>query len=755
MPTLATILIAGFSLAVATAWLRYHVFATGDHWLWIGFPLIVYGVLASGSIFLLSRSKKPFQISPLSFLVALIATSLVIFDAQVFLRPAFLTGMPLSPGLDFIAANISFGKFLLAILALYGTLSLVLILTGNYLLRISTVLGRLPTDRPGILFALRFITGLGAWTGFLIFFHWLGLLNARSIIFTILALSFIERRRLIEIGKWCLKKIPGTTLSDSFAIFLATILLFLVVFNIAETIRPMPIGYDDMTHYMNRVALMTERQSLLDGASRYNFELLAAGIGIAIGESSQSMLSLSFGAYGLLIGTLFVFLFARELISARAGLIAASLFLSIPMGPALAILETKPDSLLLPIAIAIAWLLAEADRTKNRIFAYFACFSFGLAIGTKLTGAIFAPGIVLGCLFVAWRSQLSWTETLRAAFFSCVFFALGLGPWFLHGQLNQAKVYLHPHTETTFSEDLSQELWGGGQKCSFLGQTEDMLRFDPEPGWNLREIVTAPWHMTMNRYVSLFATEFGFLFLAILPFGFLAFFRKDSRESMRKSGSLAIIFVTLTGATLLWGMYAEHIVWYLFPLLPLGTLLIAWIFEKLCTNQSLRWLLMLLIIASLIGNSLVRMKFGSSEPRLRYSAGAISTPQYTEAVFPGYGASMEILNLDPESRILVTGSRHWYGIRDNDRRAHMDTHLEAFSCLLNRYGADGTLATLQRLDVRYILFSKSLLSEYESTSRPTFTKKIREFVEFSQTHLQIVWGSSSHMIYQIPGSADR
>ena len=116
---------------------------------------------------------------------------------------------------------------------------------------------------------------------------------------------------------------------------------------------------------------------------------------------------------------------------------------------------------------------------------------------------------------------------------------------------------------------------------------------------------------------------------------------------------------------------------------------------------------------------------------------------------------MEILNLDPESRILVTGSRHWYGIRDNDRRAHMDTHLEAFSCLLNRYGADGMLAALQRLNVRYILFSKSLLSEYESTSRPTFTKKIREFVEFSQTHLQIVWGSSSHMIYQIPGSADR
>lgn len=745
------LLLSGFSIAVANFWFRYHILATGDYWLFIAFPLAVYGVIAGGAIFLFWRSKNPPRLSPALWFVMLVLTLLIIFESQTFLRPLFLTGTLLLAPDEILVASLSFGKTALSILTLFITLTLLFVSTGSLILRLTHLSRQILAAGAALRFALQFIVGIGIWIAILILCHWVGLLSTRPIIFIAATILIAEHRYLIEIGRWCMKKAECPALQNPFNIIVSLLLLFIVAFNIVETIRPIPTGYDDMTHYMNRVTLITERQSLLDrGGGQYAFELLAAGISIVTDTPGQQMFALSFAAYGLLIGTLFIFLFGREFFGFRAGLVAAATFLSIPMGPALAILETKPDSLLLPLSVSLVWLLLEAERSKNLVFFYFACFSFGLAISTKLTGAIFLPGLAIGFLLIVWNGQPHWPRMLRSALLSGFFFALAFAPWFLNDELREAKAYLRPNTSTTLTQDLEKELWGSGQKCSFLGQNEDMLRFDPEPGWNPKEALTAPWHLTMNRYVSLFATEFGFLYLALIPFGLFVFFRAPREWLTQTSRPVILLIVTIVGAIALWGMYAEHVAWYLYPIFPLLSLLIAAIFEHYQKHQGLHWLFVILIILGLFGNTLVRMKFGSSEPRLRYAAGALSVDEYAEAVFPGYPISMQILNLYPEARILVTGSRHWYGIRDNDQRAHLDTHLEAFSCLLNRHGPDGTIAVLRQLGIRYVFFSKSLMSEYDGTSRPTFTKKIREFVEFSRTHLRIEWGSASHMIYRVP-----
>lgn len=744
------LLLSGFSLATASTWLHYHIFNTGDYWFWLAFPLAVYTVIASGAGFLWSRSRTPLRLSPLSVFILLVLTLFLIFESQTFLRPMFLTGTPLLATQGILAANLSFGKMVFSVLALFTTLTILFMTTGRQMLRITRLSRHISIASPILRFGLHFIAGIGTWVGLLILYHWIGFLSPRPILFTALVILLLEHHSLLEIGQWFLRKMESSSLQNPFNALVGLLLLFLVAFNIAETIRPIPTGYDDMTHYMNRVTLMTERQSLLDRDLYYDFELLAAGIGIATGESGQQLFSLSFGVYGLLIGTLFIFLLGREHFGCRAGLVAATIFLSMPMGPALALFETKPDSLLLPIAVALVWFLLEAERSKHPPFFYFACFSFGLVISTKLTGAVLLPGIVVGFLFIIWKNQPRWIHMIRIALLGSMFYVLAFVPWLLHSEFEQVKAYLRPATNVALTEDMERELWGNDQKCSFLGQTEDLLRFDPERGWGLTEIFVAPWHFTMNRHVSLFATEFGFLFLAILPFGLLVSFRTLRKWLTPASRPVTLLAVTALGAILLWGVYAEHIAWYLYPVLALLALLVAIIFEYSQRYRSLHWLLAVLIIAGLFGNTLVRMKFGSSEPRLRYAAGAISADEYAESVFPGYPISMQILNLYPEARILVTGSRHWYGIRDNDTRAYMDMHLEAFSCLLNRYGPDGTLAALQRLDIRYLFFSKSLLSEIDGTSRPTFSKKIRELVEFSRTHLRIEWGSASHIIYRIP-----
>ncbi len=750
MPYPLLFLLSGLSMVVASYWFRYHI-ATGDHWLWITFPLVVYSVIAGGVLALWSRSKDMPRLSPLSLFLCLVGAVFIVFDSQTFLRPTFLTGTPLFTDSSIMAANLAFGKLVFSILALFIALTVLFVSTGSLMLRITRFSRHIATAESALRFVLQWIVGIGTWVGILILFHWIGLLGARPILFLIAIILLTERHRLIEVGRRCLNTTEYPALQKPFNIVVSALLLFLFAFNIVEAIRPIPTGYDDMTHYMNRVSLITERLTLPDGALHYNFELLAAGISIVTGESEEQMFALSLGVYGLLIGTLFTFLFGRARFGFQTGLVAATTFLSLPMGPALALLETKPDSLLLPLTIALVWFLVEAVRIRHLPYFYFACFTFGLALGTKLTGAIFLPALILGFIVITWRHPIPWIPMLRVGVRSLFFFVLALAPWLIHAELGKVETALHPDTSTTLSEDLTTELWGSGEKCSYLGQTEDMLRFDPEPGWDLKETVMAPWHLTMNRYVSLFATEFGFLYLALLPFGLLFVPFQSSRALLAEiMKPAAFIVVTAIGAIILWGIYAEHIVWYLYPVFPLFSILITLVFAYSHNYRMLTWFLAALFIVGLMGNTAVRMKFGSSEPRLRYAAGVISGATYTESVFPGYRISMEVLNLYPDARIFVTGSRHWYGIENSDTRAYMDTHLEAFSCLLNRHGPDGMLAALQRLDVRYILFSKSLLSELDGKARPTFSKKIRDFVEFSRTHLRVEWGSASHIIYRVP-----
>jgi hypothetical protein len=134
---LLTLILSGFSLAVANSWFRYHILATGDHWFWIAFPLIAYSVVAGGVVFLWSRSKAPLRISPLFSLALLIAALFIIFNTQVFLRPMFLTGTPLLAGRGMLAANLAFGKMAVSILALFCSLTLLFVSTGGLTVRLA------------------------------------------------------------------------------------------------------------------------------------------------------------------------------------------------------------------------------------------------------------------------------------------------------------------------------------------------------------------------------------------------------------------------------------------------------------------------------------------------------------------------------------------------------------------------------------------------------------------------------------------
>lgn len=744
-----TLFLSGFAIAATAVWLRIH-FGTSDPWLYIAFPLLAWSLVATPIVWFLRQRTTPISLRPITLLGMVTIACLIDWNAATTLRPIFFPERVFDISHPFLAANVHFSGQLLATLLVLLITSLVLSLSGRLGLRVLRIQSYFTETKPPLQFVISLLVGLTFWCAFILGLSWIGMLVAPAIWFGIALVLWLTRVKLIELLTWMIQPIHWLPPRAGFTIVLCFGVLYLVALNLNETLRPAPTGFDDMTHYMNRVQLMTERQTILPVPmlSPLVFETIATSISIATTEVSQRF-ALTLGTFGLFLGVFIIFVLTRQYLGTSAALLASLITLTLPLGPALTFLETKPDSLLTPVVAALAWLLIEYWRTRKLKYFLLAIFTLGLALTIKLTAIIFLPGVITVFVLVAGHDFMPLKTFLASVGLAFLAFAAPLVPWYLHAQFSALTEYYSP-SQLTLSNALATTL--PGQTCSFSGQTEDMLRFDPTPGLSGHEIIVLPWTLTMNQ-AGLFATEVGPIFLALLPFTLLLWRRTRWRDAWDESSALFSVLTLLSlSAAMIWTMYGERVTWYLYPVFPLLAVLVAALTTqiRMMANRPLVLLCLTLIAVGSLGSTLVRMKFSHAPALLGYAAGSVAATDYLEASFNGYEEAMRILNRDPEARIIVFGSRFWYGITDNDRRALLDTYLEHFACLLATHGPDDLLTQLRNLDIRYILFSKSMLAENASNYRPTYIKKVRAFVDWSATHLRVVWGSPSHIIYSVP-----
>lgn len=753
---LPIVLFLGFSIAVTTAWFRHHLFVLPDDWVKIGFPLAAYALLVAGlALWLLIKKRTAsFRLPRFALPLAIFGLAVFIFNTQSFLLGLIPGYAPVLPFGSWTEANLSFAAKLGALGLVFALLTLGFSATGNLIIR--RIKGFETGNAYG--FLIRLTIGMSLWIGFLVLFGTLDILGPAAIWTTLIVILIRERRFLGSCVRWL--RITDEWRFDPKhpLVFVSLIILFLFALNLSEAVRPDPVGYDDMTWYMNRANLMAEKEALVAGGNPYPFELLAAGIRIASGDDSM-FLALSLGVYGLFFGIVTLYCLGRFFFGERAGVIAAAILFSLPMGPALALAETKPDAILLPVATLFFWSLLRWLRMKNSEDVYFSAFLLGLAISIKLTAAFFIAPVLLALMLAFADQRSQFIRPFRHTLFAAIFFLLPLAPWAGYGFSTRAPGQSAPLFQVlssfpdrsipTLHQDMSALL--GGTSCTGTAAREDFARFEKGERSTISRYFFLPWDLTMNLMVTSFATEIGFLFLAILPilalWGF-SLIRKEKRTLFSRPTAQLMLFAV--GYFLLWTVFAKFIPWYGYPGLAILALLVAQSIEYARPKVFLFRFFIALLMLGLVGNTLVRMKFSGTPERLRYAAGAISAEEFLDTTFPGLFTLKSGINRDPETRFYLTGSRLWYAFDDNQRRGYSDGHLDAFNCLLETYGPEGTMERLRGLQIRYFFFSRTLLQELGSEESNTFQTKVRRFTDFAGKHLRVVWGSRDYMLFELP-----
>lgn len=756
------ILLLGFSGAVIAVWFRHHFVMLPDNQLSIGLPFFLASSLVALVLFFCFQysRKHPslsFHFRPVFILPVVFLLSATIFNTQAFLRGLIFTDGPLIPLVSWVSANLSFAAKFGSVILTYVFLTIAFFSAGNLLFR--TILRHPIQDQHSVYgIALRIIAGMFLWSTLLLGLGMLGGLPDWIIWISFSLLVIWEHRAVTTLfrqmfnvtGKWQ----PHFRSAEPYLLALGC---FLVAFTLTQSLKPHPTGYDDMTHYMDRVHIVSERGEIIAGGRPYPFEILAAAIRIASGNDTL-LLAMSLGTYCLFFGTFVLYGFGQAVFSRRTGVLSAIILLSLPIGAALAIREVKPDPLLFAVSAMVLWSLIRSVAEKKLIFWHSALGLFSFAVIIKLTALFLVAPLAITATLIA-HQRRAFDITWRSLIMMIIIGLIPLLPWISYGltthpvssAINSFEALISSESTDEYKKlrnEVTTYVWRNS--CLATGAAEDFSRFVPARG-PIERWLKLPWDTTMNVHIGSFATEIGFLFLALLPWYF----------AIRQNGTVSPnppwherprpqIALFALGYFLLWAVLGEGVFWYAYPGLSLLILLVVELREKVHFSRILFMYFWIVLALGLIGNTLVQMKLKGERAQVLFAGNELSADEFLDQSIAGYGGAIKILNQDPESRVLLTSSQLWYGIIDNDRRAVMDPYLDTFNCIHRERNDALTLSRLRDFDIRYVLHARGYNTELERGTRPTFNAKIEAFTDFIGHNLRVVWGSPYYTIFEVP-----
>jgi hypothetical protein len=117
------------------------------------------------------------------------------------------------------------------------------------------------------------------------------------------------------------------------AVLLAWLLVTYLTFNFLTVIRPFPIGWDDLGSYLNRPNLLVSYGYFIHSMASFQWEYLTAlgfvlfGFGSPVGATVAMLINWTEG----LLAVLVVYLFGRQYLGERRGLLSALLYYSLPL----------------------------------------------------------------------------------------------------------------------------------------------------------------------------------------------------------------------------------------------------------------------------------------------------------------------------------------------------------------------------------------------------------------------------------------
>jgi hypothetical protein len=545
-------------------------------------------------------------------------------------------------------------------------------------------------------------------------------------------------------------------------IFLFFLFFIVLGHHALELIRPMPMGFDDLAVYMNVPNLLARGGKLLSGIDAYSWGIFMS-LGYLLFHSTMITLFLS------LLGGILAFLGLyvaiqsygeqRNMPHAKVrtyALLSVTLFGTLPTVIFQSAKDMKVDLAAL-FFILLSFIALLTWRTeKERLLLCLSGIFVGFAFTIKYTVLFFMITILL---YVGY--QLRKREQKNAIFSLFIFILCMGGPFIPYavkniGETQQLSITsLRVGKSETPTIVLNPPLADAGEAISpplFTGVREELGRY---AGFDegIMKYLMLPFTVTFNPITSGMYVDIGYIFLAFIPLVLLLFIRKSPPQEH----SISLLYeILLSGAIywILWGIYAQGVIWYGYGGFIFLLLLIIEIihFFQQASGNIIRYVIHISIVLWFCCSLILRMANLPSyaifiDPvGLSYARGMIDEQGYLQQKIPTYLSILSIINRDIDThpdtppKIYRIGTFIKYFIHQNNRLVLDDNQLDIFMYISQDHDDQKTIARLKNAGFKYMIIDTNTAS-IDKTPRKTLTAKyqaLMRFIQQNQQHLSIL-----------------
>lgn len=551
--------------------------------------------------------------------------------------------------------------------------------------------------------------------------------------------------------------------SDPF-IFLLLLTLVFVAHNFLELIRPLPLGFDDLTVYMNNPKTIAEEGHLLSGVMSHYEELFVSLGSIIFKNVNVSLLLAFLGSIFSLITFYYLsfYYFSKrgfEFVKARgAAMFAATLFYTLPMTVFQSSKDLKVDLMSIfftLIALFCFWVWKEkfVNSKKNiSLILYLAAFLSGFAAAIKYTNFLF---VLILFIYLVWvifqKHRFDFRKYILALIF--IFFAFlpilpmvtrniyqtrSLAPAdirFGKGAIDSFKI------DPPFAKEVTQPDYKKYMKNNSTGNREELGRYIGYDKW-YKKYLLLPFRVTQNKYISGPFVDIGYLFLGLLPLVLLVYFKIKTGKVKTLLLEIAILGFIFW---VIWIFTASNIIWYGLSGFIFLVLLLVEVYDGVKNNFKcfLYYFIFVIVLIWLISATVVRTTFLPAyniviDPTgLEYARGEINNNDYVNNKFQPYATIIDNINAEirqnPSNppKIYRVGTFYKYMITLNDKTVLDDQMLDKFMYVYQDKDASKTLERFKNTGIKYIIMDRNLIN-IDKTPDQSLVKKGNDFNDFIQ-----------------------
>ncbi len=581
------------------------------------------------------KEEKSISITPfVAFLIAFLFVNLNLILIPI-LRG--IGGTPFIEELNLLSAVINFNQKALPLIGYLFLLTLTTFSLG------SVVIGLLKIETKDKLLNIIVSITTGLFPLFIVLYAFgvKGVYSqANIIILFVLALIIGWRKNLQIIKDFFTYRISISKNLNYISVILGTIIALILANGFIDLVRPIGVGWDDITRYINYPKLLSDLGVLPNGNYGWPSMVISA-MGFTLTKSSEwghlLLFMTAFWFQGLVV---LVFVGIGKVLKLKhSGLLAASMLLTTPMVVHQMIFDTKTDLALTAIfSAALLVLLIWYKKQDNKLLLIVGAL-IGMTLGIKITAIIglliivlvfvhrqlsisFVPivgsivlflfpffarsfveagllrdvkfftvgsGILLlfigGVLIWRHRPKIDFKSTLVAGSILTISIIVGFAPIAIRNlyqtdySLDLNKIFIGKTDNAYLAES---DLFEEGYSCSKSGFEEEVVRYIGYEE-SVLKYLKLPWELTMNTQINKPYVDIGFLTLSIIPALVLIYLYKRYREKYEFKDvykniiPFAFIFAL---AVFVWSFVGQGVPWYGITAFALGAILLEYIYSS-------------------------------------------------------------------------------------------------------------------------------------------------------------------------------